>query len=374
MTPSRLDEIRDRLRVRSSQVAGYPLPRDLDFTGLGWLLELPLNQCGDPDDLTTFDVHVRGLEREVVRYVARLWRAPEDDRWGYVTSGSTEGITYGVIAGRERWPDSGPILYHSAAAHYCVPKIGWMLRMPTISIPTDAGGEMDYAALSAAVALNPHRPAVVVATVGTTMTEARDDVATVRQAVRAGGATECHIHVDAALTGLYLPFHDPRPSFDLSAGADSMSTSGLKGLGVPVPSGIVVTRRSIRDSVARTAVAYLGGHDTTVSGSRSGHTVAMLWWAISELGEKGLRDRARGAVEAAAEVEERIRRAGWRCWRNPGAMTVVIARPSEPTVRRWQLATEGGWSHVLCLPGLDTDNVKQLIEQLAVEADVAGAA
>ena len=43
----------------------------------------------------TAEPNVKDLEREVVRILADLFRAPPDDRWGCVTSGGTEGNLYG---------------------------------------------------------------------------------------------------------------------------------------------------------------------------------------------------------------------------------------------------------------------------------------
>jgi histidine decarboxylase len=48
--------------------------------------------------------------------------------------------------------------------------------MPSIVIRTNQKGEMDYDDLKDTVQLNRQRPAIILANIGTTMTEARDDI------------------------------------------------------------------------------------------------------------------------------------------------------------------------------------------------------
>ena len=67
-------------------------------------------------------------------------------------------------------------MFASTAAHYSVAKNADLLGMRLHLIPADDRGEIRYDLLHAAVTAHGRRGAVVVATVGTTMTEAVDDV------------------------------------------------------------------------------------------------------------------------------------------------------------------------------------------------------
>lgn len=97
-----------------------------------------------------------------------------DDYWGYVTSGVTEGNMYGILLGREALPDA--VLYASKEAHYTIFRIAKILRMEVVKIATKATGDLDCKALEEQLLLNKGRPAVVCATLGTAMKGAMDDV------------------------------------------------------------------------------------------------------------------------------------------------------------------------------------------------------
>jgi hypothetical protein len=143
-----------------------------------------------------------------------------------------------------------------------------------------------------------------------------------------------------------------RPGFDLLDGADSVSVSGHKFLGVPYPCGVLVMRDSLRHTDER-AVRYTGAADTTVTGSRSGHTPLMLWRTVRLLGLDGLQARAEQARAVAAYTVERLTALDWPAWRHAHAFTVVLRTPPAALARRWVLpGDQHGWSHLICMPGI----------------------
>lgn len=82
-------------------------------------------------------VHVVALKEiargqvSVLDWFARLWDI-EEDYWGYVTNGGTEGNLHGILVGRENLPDG--ILYTSKASHYSVFKAARMYRMDVVPV------------------------------------------------------------------------------------------------------------------------------------------------------------------------------------------------------------------------------------------------
>src|SRR5690606_24886274 len=118
------------------------------------------------------------------------------------------------------------------------------------------------------------------------------------------------------LSGSYSAFLDPRPAFDFADGIDSIAISGHKFIGSPIPCGVVVARKSYRDRIAR-SIAYIGSMDTTITGSRNGHSPLFLWYAIQKLGAEGLRARAQHSLDTAAYAERRLQDIGIAAWRNP---------------------------------------------------------
>lgn len=340
---------------------GFPKATDIDFTWLAPLAAGTLNNIGDPTVPGLEHRNVKDLERQVVRILADLFRAPPQDQWGCVTTGGTEGNLYGLLVARTRFPDG--IVYHAASAHYSVPKAVHLLNLPAVPVPATAGGELDYARFGAAVRANLGRPVIVVATVGTTMTEAVDSVPEILAQLDAAGVPpeQRYIHVDAALAGVPLAL-DGHPSCDLGV-VDSLAISGHKFLATPEPCGVVLTRDSYREKLAR-AVAYIGGVDATIAGSRSGHTVLQLWWALRSLTLAEHRQRAERARAVAEYTVRRLTAIGWQAWRHEHAFTVVIESPPQPVIERWSLATADGWSHIICVPGVTRDMVDRLVAHL----------
>jgi histidine decarboxylase len=158
-----------------------------------------------------------------------------------------------------------------------------------------------------------------------------------------------YVHSDAALAGVPAALLDDRPGFDLTDGCDSISVSGQEFIGTPFPCGAVVLRRSLRDRISRTDTGDTT--ETVISGTRNGHAALVLWYALRKLGLDGLRERAEQARDLAAHLARRLTELGWSAWHHPQAFIVLFKPPPADLAARWRLATVGGWSRVVCLPG-----------------------
>jgi histidine decarboxylase len=370
---ARLDTLYLTLEEATTRFLGYPVSKDFDSGQLKRFLDFPINNLGDPFVESTFLVGTRELEREVVEFVAELLRAPAGGTWGYVTNGGTEGNLYGLYLARELLPKG--IVYCSEDTHYSVAKNIHFLGMRSITVRSQKNGEIDYQDLRETLRINRDKPAILFANIGTTMTEARDDIHVMRGILDELAIRDRYIHSDAALCGGFAAFLDPRPAFDFADGADSVSISGHKFFGSPMPCGIVVARKNHVERIAR-SIGYIGSLDTTITGSRNGFTPLVLWHRIRSLGMEGLRQRAVSALETAAYAEARMRDAGIAAWRNPDALTVVFPQVSETAKKRWQLATQGV-SHIVVMPNVTRAQidalVADLVEDYRTTADAAQA-
>jgi histidine decarboxylase len=357
-----LDALWMRLERERPTNIGFPGATDFDYRPLAPFLAQLLNNVGDPFVDATAG-HTKPMEREVVDFVADLLRAPADDRWGYVTSGASEGNLYALHVARRLHPDA--VVYHSAAAHYSVPKAIDLLDLPSIVIRVSDTGHLDYADLTTQLDRHRDRPAIVVATIGTTMTEAIDDVRRINEVLDSLAIHRRFVHADAALAGIPLSLLVPsqRPGFDFADGADSVIVSGHKFVGSPFPCGVVVVRKRHRAELTRTA-RYTGSPDTTVSGSRSGHAPLVLWYAIRHHGVEGLRARAERSRELAAYTVRRLVDIGWEAYRNDHAFTVVLATPPKAVTDRWVLASSGRRSHIVCMPGVTQGQIDRFVADL----------
>ena len=353
-----LDRFLDRLQRDAELEIGFPVAFDFDYSALTPFLSFSLNNAGDPFMPMTYLLNSHEFEQEVVAFFARLARAPKDKWWGYVTNGSTEGNLYGLYLGRELLPDG--IAYFSQDSHYSVGKNLHFLNMRHIMIRSQPNGEMDYEDLRETLRIRRDAPPIIFANIGTTMKEARDDIVLIRSILDDLAIENRYVHCDAALCGGYAAFLDPPPAWDFEDGADSIAISGHKFIGSPIPCGIVLARRGHVERIGH-SVAYIGSVDTTISGSRNGFTPLMMWYAIRSLGVEGLRRRIVESLAVAAYAEQRFKDIGLAAWRNPQAITVVFPQPPQAVCDKWQLATAGGYSHIICMPHVRREQIDRLI-------------
>lgn len=354
----RLRELLSSIATSSKQVIGYPVSRSFDYEPLFEFLKYNINNIGDPFDDGMYEAQTHLMEREVVTFFANLFRANPNDYWGYITNGGSESNLYGLYLARETYPKG--MVYYSTATHYSVRKNIHLLNIPGIMIRTQENGEMDYEDLEHTLQLNRDKPAIVMANFGTTMTEAKDNVIQIKAILRKMAIQDHYIHCDAALAGNYGAFMEPKLPFDFEDGVDSIAISGHKFLGSPFPSGVVVTRRSLKDRIAR-GVSYIGAYDTTITGSRNGHSPLFLWYAIQQLGVRGLKDRYKHCLETAQYCLNRMQEIGVPAWTNPGAITVVLPKMAQWLKYKWQLATEENVSHVICMPNVTKEQIDEFI-------------
>lgn len=349
---------------------GFPGATDIDYAPMIPLLHRLWNNVGDPSTAPGGTANTMPLEREVITWCADLLGMPPGDRWGYTTTGGTEGNLAALYAARRRYPD--PVVVHSRAAHYSIGKIIDIVGIPAVDrlvVEINDGGEMDYDHLYELLMAHRDRPVIVVATAGTTMTEAVDDTERIRAVLTKLGIIRYHLHVDAALSGIPLAL-DGRLQLSEASGVDSIAISGHKFFGTPVPCGLVLMRDQIRQP--GTHIAYTATTDTTITGSRSGLAAAMLWYAIATFGTAGHRARVQAARDLAAYTNTRLAEIGWIAERHSHAFTVVLRTPPASIRSKWLLATDGPKSHVICMPGINKGQMDALIADLAELPGPAG--
>lgn len=361
----RLNELYETFTQKSENVLGYPANFLYDYSHLYRFFQFTINNVGDPFTEGLYGINTRAFEREVLSFFAELYHAPKDAWWGYVTNGGTEGNMYGIYIARESLPNG--MVYFSEDAHYSIWKITRALNIPAMKVKSQENGEMDYKDLEEKIKENIDMPPIIVATVGTTIKGAIDRVEKIVDILHANAIEKFYIHCDAALGGMILPFAPEAPISDFQLPIGSISVSGHKMIGCPVPCGVVIARKENVEGVKR-HIESLDILDTTLSGSRSGHAPLFLWYAIKRFGIQGFQEMIASCLDMTRYTVDRLKEISWDAHAEEFSVTVVIKSPSEKLIRKWQLVAEKGISHLLIMPNVTKKKIDEFIEDLKQES------
>ncbi len=357
----RLELLKSEFDALAGRFLGYPTNQNFDYSALLPFLSYCVNNVGDPFHESNFATNTHDIERDVIRRFSDLLRLPRDQAWGYVTNGGTEGNMYGLFLARELFPEG--IVYFSEDTHYSVLKITRVLKTRNIMIKSQESGEIDYDDLYETVRINRDVPVIFMANIGTTMKGAVDDVGRVREIFDDLAITRRYIHGDAALSGMILPFVDDPQPHTFADGFDSMSISGHKLIGAPIPCGVALTRTEYVARIAR-SIEYVGVMDTTLTGSRNGLTPLMLWLAWERFGTEGFREIVQEMLGVASYAVERFNGLGIPAWRHKNSATVVIPRPPADVIEKWQLAPYQDIAHIITMHHVTRDQIDRLADDL----------
>lgn len=358
----RLDDLYERLRACSLRNVGYPTNQAFDYSELFRFLQFSINNVGDPFHSTNYRLNTMEFEREVLTDFARFTHAPEGEWWGYVTSGGTEGNMYGLYVARELFPDG--ICYFSEDTHYSVAKVLRLQHTRNIMIKSQPDGQMDYADLRETLRIHRDVPPILFANIGTTMKGAVDDLAKIRAILDDLAIPNAYIHADAALSGMILPFVDNPQPWNFADGADSISISGHKMLGSPVPCGVVIARKAHVDRIAR-SIEYIGALDTTIAGSRSAFSPLLLWHRLRTLGDAGLRNMVQACLGNAEYAVQQLCAQGIESWRHPNSVTVVFPKPPPSMMEKWIIAPRKNIGHLIIMPHVTRAIIDDFVSDFA---------
>lgn len=290
---------------------------------------------------------VLGLERAVVDFCTDLALGDPRRVHGHVTGGAAEGVLGGLRAARRTLP--GAPLYVTAAAHHAAADHARRLGLDVVEVRQGEDGAMDTAALAQLTAARPGG-AIVLATTHTAGGAGGDDLAAIRAAATPAGPV--HVHVEAGPAGLTAPFGSRGLAWDLRDGADSLSFTAHRLLGLPVPSGVLLT--------AGAAAPARG------NGGRTPNPLAtaLLWAALRDRGYDGVRALVRSCYETADYAAGHITATGYHAVPTGHGLTVRFPRPAADVCARWRLTTSGPYACLTALPPVTPARVDALCRDL----------
>jgi len=357
---SRLASLSANIQHKSAQYIGFPNSRLLSNLALADFLKYNINNIGDPFHPNS-GINTCDFEQEVISFWCSALHLDPANAWGYITNGSTEGIMYGIHQGRNRYEDA--VLIFTEHSHYCLHKIANLLRLPYKIIPSRSDGALNLEALKSTLIELEGQPFIINLTVGTTFHGAIEYPQIVLELLEKLHLNEFHLHVDAALYGPMHCWIPEAPLFDFRLPIDTLSFSGHKFLGAPIPCGLVLGFKNRVIPFAGNA-EYVNSLDTTLSGSRDGLSSLMLWLVIQQIGASGLTELALESLEAAYQLQVRLQKEGIPAYCHEHSCIVVFPKPSNFLQKSWHLATLGDFAHIVTVPGVTTEMTEQFIEEL----------
>ncbi len=342
-----------------SSFIGYPCNQKNDFKPVYPTLNYNLNNIGDVSVYSNYRINSKKYELKVIDFFSNIWNINSCNLWSYLTGGSTESNIQGLYLAREAFNDG--ILYCSRESHYSIFKAAKILKLPIKIIDTLENGEIDYDKLRDSI--DTSKSVIINANWGTTMKSSFDNINKLIDIIKEKNIENYYIHLDAALAGGYFPFIQ---DIDLSFTKyiNSMSISLHKFFGIPIPSGIFLCEKKFIENI-NTEIEYIFSKDRTLSGSRNGHSALFMNYLIETKGIEGFKEDIYYCLELTdyfiEEYEKRIKK---KAWKNKNSITIIIDRPSDSVVSKWQLACENNISHIIILPHITKEILNNFLIDL----------
>ena len=358
---------------------GYPVCQYPNMAGFGeWyaksgICDMVLDNVGNP---FSEEQHLLGsafIEREVIRTLAPLYGIPEDKAWGFVTASGTDGNMHGIYFGAKKLQNETgmlPIAYVSVEAHYSSYRICDVQNLEVRLIDRDEHGSMDLESLRKS--MDPTRPALIIAAIGSTFMGAVDDQAGIQKVIDEVRPVGVYRHLDAALFGGYLPFTKYKDIVSMEKqGYDSIAISGHKFFGIDEPSGLFLSRKDVLEAQKSFKVDYLNGDMPLISCSRSGLSPLKFYWILKHTGFEKLAEEAESMLENTNYLQQRLDEIKYPAWHMPYSNTVFFKRP-EPWIReKYSLANGflpeygGELSHIVVMQHVKKNIIDDFIEDLS---------
>ncbi len=359
-TLARLQQYSEKIKKLHGKFLGYPENQNIQYDEILYklgLFQACIDNVGDPFTESTYKINSCEFETEVITFFAELYKL--EDFWGYVTTCGTEGNFSGIHLGRETYPNG--IFYYSKDSHYSIAKASRFLKLEETVIESQENGEMDYDDFE--VKLDSSRPVIINANIGTVVKGGIDNLDKIESILLKKGVTNYYIHCDMALNGMILPYLEGAPNIDFKRNIGSISISGHKFIGVPIPCGIFITRNNLAKKT-KTHIEYLDTSDNTIMGSRSGLSAIFLWYAIQERGHAEFHKEANECIANAKYLHQKLQDINYPSWLNDFSNIVYFKKPSEEIIQEWQLAKNGDFAHVVTMQHATKEKLDLFVESL----------
>ena len=373
-----LADLIKNLYINVDRFIGYPVCQKPNMYGFGeWyaktgLCDIEINNVGNPFDDIQFVLNSTDIEEKVIKTFAPWYGIPEGDEWGFVTNSGTDGNMHGIYFGAKMLQKKTgmlPIVYVSKEAHYSSNRICDVQNLEVKLIDFNLDGSMDLDCLRKSI--DPSKPALVVAAMGSTFMGAIDDLAGINKVLEEVKPIAVYRHVDAALFGGYLPFTEYKDLVNMEKqGYDSIAISGHKFFGVDEPCGLFLSRKEVIESQTSYKIPYLNNDMPLISCSRSGLAPLKFYWILKQIGFEGFKKQADMMLENTEYLQKKFDEINYPAWHMKCSNTVFFKRPPEWICKKYTLANGdlpkygGAVSHIVVMQHVSKDIIDEFIGDL----------
>lgn len=396
--PAALHALADLARQKDN-LLGYPVNMThLPDAFLDWRNELAraglnrfaFNNVGNPYDQSHIPFNSHPFERELIGRFGAIYGFQPGNIWGFLSNSGTDSNMHGLYMGRtilQSRTGVMPKIYFTQEAHYSIQILRDLLHLDWVAVGTKPDGGMDADDLERQLSANSNRPALVVATIGTTFKGSIDSIDEIQAKLQ---GRESYLHLDAALFGGYLPhtnfaadlLHEVADPVTgkKSQRYDSIAVSCHKFFGFPSPAGLFITTRTNFESFLAPFSKihdpeYIHQVPGTITCSRDAVKPAEFYFFSTESAFAQQAADAKAILDNAAYLlkEMTSRYPHVQAIRSNNRSNIIyFKRPSAAVVNRYSLATmrldSGGqltpYAHVVIMPHAKKEILDQFLTDL----------
>lgn len=265
--------LKEQVSQERNYMFGYPANMTNESSLISYLRWIEsqlfyINSCGTPYSSGNYRMVQRDTEKEIISKVLDNLNLKNDEYWGYITTGGTEGNLWGIREGFSKYPNGK--LYFSKDTHYSALKGATILPNDNYTVISSIKGSIDKEELLKKILADSNSSVngvILLLNYGTTALGSIDDIAWIMNKI-AENNIPCYVHIDAALYGGIPRNQVNSPANYLneitSMGIDSISISLHKYLGIPKTNGVLLAKSKINSKF----IDYIGQFDVTLCGSR----------------------------------------------------------------------------------------------------------
>lgn len=356
----------EKFDKRKDYFFGYPSNFENSFSNCGEMYSYLFNNIGDPYEERKMSTNTKPFEREIISFYSDLFNLEKGNEWGYITNGSSESILQALFMAREMYNNTK--LYFSSEAHYCVKKNAYLLNINSQEISVDENTKMDINILEKEILANNDSIPVILLNIGNTFSGAVDDCVAVCNMLKRNNIKDFYIHLDAALAGQLIPFVEEYKNINFDLPINSLSISGHKFLGLPNPSGVFLTKKSVKESISTGYVSYIDSHDLTISGSRSGSNVLMWWKVLNDTPIGKMQENVDRCIENTEYLLEGLKTIKYPIYQ-VHLNTIVIDAPHNDLMLKWHMPFYNGLTHIVVMPHITKAFIDEFIRDLDLHID-----